>query len=55
MENRFGFLAIQYCKENCINFNTSEKEQIYKLKHYIEENLEKLVIKNGRKRNEERK
>lgn len=41
-----GFLAIQFCKENCINFNSTEKDQIYKLKHYIEENLEKMVIKN---------
>lgn len=41
-----GFLAIQYCRENCINFNATEKNQIYKLKHYIEENLEKMVIKN---------
>ncbi len=43
-----GFLAIQYSKENCVKFNSSEKEQIYKLKHYIEENLEKMAIKNKR-------
>lgn len=41
-----GFLAIQYCKENCVNFNSNEKDQIYKLKYYIEENLEKMVVKN---------
>lgn len=41
-----GFLAIQYSKENCINYNSAEKDQIYRLKHYIEENLEKMVVKN---------
>ncbi len=41
-----GFLAIQYSKENCINYNSAEKNQIYRLKHYIEENLEKMVVKN---------
>ena len=45
-----GFLAIQYSKENCVNFNSNEKDQIYKLKHYIEENLEKMVIKNMKNR-----
>lgn len=41
-----GFLAIQYSKEHCVNFNSTEKDQIYKLKHYIEENLEKMVVRN---------
>lgn len=41
-----GFLAIQYSKENCVNFNSNEKNEIYKLKYFIEENLEKMVVRN---------
>lgn len=38
-----GFLALQYCKINCVNFNQEELNQILKLKFFIEENLEKMV------------
>ena len=41
-----GFLALQYCKTNCVNFTEEEKNQILKLKFFIEENLEKMVNKN---------
>ena len=41
-----GFLAFQYCKTNCVNFTEEEKNQILKLKFFIEENLEKMVNKN---------
>ena len=41
-----GFLALQYCKINCVNFTKEEKNQILKLKFFIEENLEKMVNKN---------
>lgn len=40
-----GFLAIQYTKENCANFTQEEKNQILRLKFFIEENLEKMVKK----------
>lgn len=40
-----GFLALQYCKINCVNFTEEEKNQILKLKFFIEENLEKMVTK----------
>lgn len=38
-----GFLAIQYSKTNSVNFNQEEKNEILKLKFFIEENLEKMV------------
>lgn len=38
-----GFLAIQYGKTNCVNFNQEEMNEILKLKFFIEENLEKMV------------
>lgn len=38
-----GFLAIQYCKINCVDFNQEEMNEILKLKFFIEENLEKMV------------
>lgn len=38
-----GFLAIQYSKINSVNFNQEEKNEILKLKFFIEENLEKMV------------
>lgn len=40
-----GFLAIQYCKTNCVNYIEEEKKEIQKLKFFIEENLEKMVKK----------
>jgi hypothetical protein len=41
-----GFLALQYCNTNCVNFSSDEMNEILKLKFYIEENLEKMVSKN---------
>ena len=38
-----GFLAIQYSKTNCVNFNQEQMNEILKLKFFIEENLEKMV------------
>lgn len=38
-----GFLAIQYCTENKAKFNKNEKNEILKLKFFIEENLEKMT------------
>ncbi len=40
-----GFLALQYCKINSVKFNQEEKNEILKLKFFIEENLEKMVSK----------
>ena len=40
-----GFLALQYCKINSVNFNREERNEILKLKFFIEENLEKMVMK----------
>lgn len=40
-----GFLAIQYCTENKVNFNHNELNEILKLKFFIEENLEKMTEK----------
>ena len=40
-----GFLAIQYLTENKTNFNNDEKNEILKLKFFIEENLEKMTEK----------
>ena len=44
-----GFLAIQYLTENKVEFNNDEKNEILKLKFFIEENLEKMTEKNKRK------
>ena len=44
-----GFLAIQYSRKNCVNFNANEKNEIYRLKYFIEENLEKMVGKEKQK------
>ena len=41
-----GFLAFQYTKTNCVNFTKEEKNQILKLKFFIEENLKDMVSKN---------
>lgn len=41
-----GFLAIQYCKENQVDFNQNEINEILKLKFFIEENLGKMVETN---------
>lgn len=38
-----GFLAIQYCKTNCINYTEDERNEILKLKFYIEETLEEMI------------
>lgn len=38
-----GFLAIQYSKTNCVNYNQEQMNEILKLKFFIEENLEKMV------------
>lgn len=38
-----GFLAIQYSKTNCVEFNQEQMNEILKLKFFIEENLEKMV------------
>lgn len=43
-----GFLAIQYLEENKINFNNDEKNEILKLKFFIEENLEKMITKKSK-------
>lgn len=40
-----GFLAFQYTKTNCVNFTKEEKNQILKLKFFIEENLKDMVSK----------
>ena len=40
-----GFLALQYCKINSVNFTQEERNEILKLKFFIEENLEKMVMK----------
>lgn len=38
-----GFLALQYCQKDCVNFNKEENNEILKLKFFIEENLEKMA------------
>lgn len=38
-----GFLALQYCQKDCVNFNKEEINEILKLKFFIEENLEKMA------------
>lgn len=40
-----GFLALQYCKINSVNFTQEERNEILKLKFFIEENLEKMIMK----------
>ena len=37
-----GFLAIQYCKKDCVNYKDEEKYQIKKVKDFIEDKLEKM-------------
>ena len=44
-----GFLAVQYCTEDKVNFNHDELNEILKLKFFIEENLEKMTEKTKRK------
>ena len=41
-----GFLAFQYSKLNKVNFRDNERNEILRLKFFIEENLEKMI---GRK------
>lgn len=41
-----GFLAIQYSETNKVNFSEEQKNEILRLKFFIEENLEKMVTKN---------
>lgn len=43
-----GFLAIQYLTENKVKFNNEEKNEILKLKFFIEENLEKMTEKKSK-------
>lgn len=43
-----GFLAIQYLTENNVTFNKDEKNEILKLKFFIEENLEKMTAKKSK-------
>lgn len=38
-----GFLAIQYSKTGCVEFNQEQMNEILKVKFFIEENLEKMV------------
>ncbi len=45
-----GFLALQFCRINCVGFNQEEINKILKLKFFIEENLEKMVMKNKERR-----
>lgn len=40
-----GFLAIQYTKNTKTSFSNEEKTEILRLKFFIEENLEKMVVK----------
>lgn len=44
-----GFLAIQYLTENKVNFSYEERNEILKLKFFIEENLEKMTERTKRK------
>lgn len=47
LNNKFGepigFLALQYCKKDSVNFTKEDINQILKLKFFIEENLEKMA------------
>lgn len=38
-----GFLAFQYSKLNKVNFKENERNEILRLKFFIEENLEKMI------------
>ncbi len=40
-----GFLAIQYLEENKVHYKQNEWNEILKLKFFIEENLEKMLVK----------
>lgn len=40
-----GFLAIQYSEINKVSFSINERREILRLKFFIEENLERMVIK----------
>lgn len=40
-----GFLGIQYITDNNISYNNNERNEILRLKFFIEENLEKLLIR----------
>jgi len=40
-----GFLAIQYGEENKVNYSEEETNEILRLKFFIEENLEKMILK----------
>lgn len=44
-----GFLAVQYLSESNVDYNQNEKNQILKLKFFIEENLEKMTDKTKKK------
>ena len=44
-----GFLAVQYLTENKVNFKHDQKNEILKLKFFIEENLEKMTETSRRK------
>lgn len=44
-----GFLAVQYLTENKVNYTQDEKNEILKLKFFIEENLEKMTEKTKKK------
>lgn len=41
-ENLFGFLAIQYNRIGGVDFTEEEKNEILRLKFFIEDRLEKL-------------
>ena len=43
-----GFLAIQYLTENKVNFSHDEQNEILKLEFFIEENLEKMIVKKSK-------
>lgn len=40
-----GFLAIQYGEANKVNYKDEEINEILRLKFFIEENLEKMILK----------
>ena len=44
-----GFLAVQYLTENEVDYNQDQKNEILKLKFFIEEKLEKMTEKTKRK------
>lgn len=43
MGEPIGFLAVQYSKLNKVNFRENERNEILRLKFFIEENLEKMI------------